>query len=878
MAQTPKDMVPDETREPFFVEEPKIEAIDPFKYINCTNYLDLNTISILLKEIEKNILAYTHTDIAQALSVAGISYEQFQKIPCFVYINYFSNLAIKRLDLLEIIIYTYITIWECNDMKIFIDNNFAFFLYVVDKYLDFQTIQQCSFYNLKGRSNIKDDVKTNKQMINILYEDLITCYPYKSTANLILHLLNDDTTYNFSNVDFRFLDDHLHIAHLALHFSATNVFNQFAQGIKDKNFNNYVKLYNGSYFDFDLLNDGTVPKWILAGSNCVNANMLPFLISTHDYIGFLKQNNLNERRIQGQVLLNCAKYNEFLIFRTFLNKDTAKSCIKHITTASGLEAFYLETMYKMLDINFLNKLYDTESSNYIGLYSRLLFFECNSKIPYKIKNFELTVNKNKLLNPFQVYEFLSYLPSFLEIKNASVKDPKTDLFRYRIVYNFKYIKESLITSTNKKTLFDIVLVKGNLFSIQLKNLPEGMMIDEDSYLKIHKSILPSPQTKNKFRTKLIKYNIIDRPETEDERDIYDELKTLPGRVRVHYCDDNETYQMFCQGHRVEWVSWVSPISAQLLMNPNCKIQLIEVDATFPIVDYILIVPQIVIYNTGIPMGFYVGPSENAEAYKLFFASLEKSGVTIERIREIPFLGDLGTGIKKFAKDKELIIWACIRHVLNLLSEGSMVDGMIEDTIRAIRQEDYEAKAIQYTQLLEEWHNEGAISSNAIQKYNKFCINKKGKFCLCFRECLIGPSNHAESFHLQYQKILEKFSAGKFDFKLMIHLLSDYIMQREKDVPKIVNTNVSRELSNQKKYAKQLLNVHPTCGQWCIDQELILKSKFGVKFPCIHEIKKDTTISQLTLPPCIGLFEIERNEAQNQFKVSNKSMTEIRMSQ
>ena len=69
MAQTPKDMVPDETREPFFVEEPKIEAIDPFKYINCTNYLDLNTISILLKEIEKNILAYTHTPILLKLLV-----------------------------------------------------------------------------------------------------------------------------------------------------------------------------------------------------------------------------------------------------------------------------------------------------------------------------------------------------------------------------------------------------------------------------------------------------------------------------------------------------------------------------------------------------------------------------------------------------------------------------------------------------------------------------------------------------------------------------------------------------------------------------------------------------------------------------------------
>ncbi len=78
---------------------------------------------------------------------------------------------------------------------------------------------------------------------------------------------------------------------------------------------------------------------------------------------------------------------------------------------------------------------------------------------------------------------------------------------------------------------------------------------------------------------------------------------------------------------------------------------IESECTFPILKpYVACIPQLIVKNILLPIGFIVGVEESSELYSLLYSEM----VLVKNYLQIsPVLSDQGPGLIKFCKDYNL---------------------------------------------------------------------------------------------------------------------------------------------------------------------------------------------------------------------------------
>jgi hypothetical protein len=95
-----------------------------------------------------------------------------------------------------------------------------------------------------------------------------------------------------------------------------------------------------------------------------------------------------------------------------------------------------------------------------------------------------------------------------------------------------------------------------------------------------------------------------------------------------------------------------------------RCQYIELDASFKAAyPYAYAVPQAIIDNESIPLGFVIGPSERAELFLEFYNTIKNSSPIYQELLRVPVVTDEGSGLNLFCKTLKLRQFLYFKHLL-----------------------------------------------------------------------------------------------------------------------------------------------------------------------------------------------------------------------
>jgi hypothetical protein len=97
----------------------------------------------------------------------------------------------------------------------------------------------------------------------------------------------------------------------------------------------------------------------------------------------------------------------------------------------------------------------------------------------------------------------------------------------------------------------------------------------------------------------------------------------------------------------------------------------ELDGSFTILKpYVYTVPQAIINNVAIPLGFAMGPSESLRLFEIFRDALLDVGMADEQLFRVPVLSDEGSALKAYARAHHEKHFFCFCHLLRKFGAGT----------------------------------------------------------------------------------------------------------------------------------------------------------------------------------------------------------------
>ena len=241
------------------------------------------------------------------------------------------------------------------------------------------------------------------------------------------------------------------------------------------------------------------------------------------------------------------------------------------------------------------------------------------------------------------------------------------------------------------------------------------------------------------------------------------IQRLPGRkMAMFYNGPTESTQ---SGHFVNGVGylqvfcWVPPWATQAM--EHCTH--VQIDASFKAAKpYVFYVPQAVIANRGLAYGLAIAPTEREDLYFHFHRLLKFQETGLPHP---PALADLGTAISGFARESEVPLFMCHRHLLEAIGSASFAVSLFRPLLRALSEDEFLSYLPQFVNDIATFTNYGLISEDIIHKFERYLgctFYRDGdqytgdttdvdrdeivKWALFARGGVATCSNHAESFH------------------------------------------------------------------------------------------------------------------------------------
>lgn len=593
------------------------------------------------------------------------------------------------------------------------------------------------------------------------------------------------------------------------------------------------------------------------------------------------------------------KYQNFAEIISYINsykpddivrsKGFMKSVVRHAARLKNMAVFFQYVSKDLIDDDkeqFVSYILDSQADFIFNVYNRIangyyLSKRMINEIPrgynvLKIANIEVMHNYDKesrqvtwnigasdIWNFSEIHELFNYLPFFLKIVPFKEQEnpPKYTDFYFKdtdpsdrlileLDFDRKYIEG------NRYKAFTIIINKKMSQAVIIRNNKDIPYLIEDviNRVQISKCVIPS----NKLSKKLTRYTNFNSPIIKDIYDLRSLLKQLPGKVYVHLLEDKLKDLATCNSKSIQWSCWIPDLVPDLLrvaIENEC-IQTIELDATFSFPPYILILPQCVINNTGYPLGYYFGLSENSNAYRIFYERLVSSATDVD-IQNVPILSDLHSSLESFCKSSHLIHWLCAYHFLKTIKDSVIMRGLIREVIYAEDEATYNVRYETYSEIVNHLNKNELVDPLDMEKWINLGKEEfKSKIARFKRDVKIMPSNHAEGNHGSLNTKMKEISSKNklLKFQTMI----EHIMSRFNQIDDPKNDNVMKLYRKLKISAiKNKVEQHCKCN---CNMENVYKL-YGVHIPCIHNIL-DVKPADLEKPKAFHIGKLEFNSSKN----------------
>jgi hypothetical protein len=286
-----------------------------------------------------------------------------------------------------------------------------------------------------------------------------------------------------------------------------------------------------------------------------------------------------------------------------------------------------------------------------------------------------------------------------------------------------------------------------------------------------------------------------------------------------------------EGSPIVSVTWITPW-ARLAWQAADYIQL---DCSFKgAKPFVYCVPQAIICNEAVPLGFIITPTETAKTYDWFCYDLRKSNVEGPKtLKRQIILSDEGLGLKKFCKRFQLSHFFCHRHPIEKFGARGYIGSMVRQALACKTQGIYLELRTQLLVNADRLHQEGKITGKALKAFKKF-LTKEFVHGMWHRAPygVARCSNHAERFH----GVINAMVRDVKSLPKRLRIIAEYITRKYADYGTLTGRRQLNEtVATLIRHGQS--NAAICCRSNCKVYRKMMRRRFGVKsFPCRHVVK------------------------------------------
>jgi hypothetical protein len=333
----------------------------------------------------------------------------------------------------------------------------------------------------------------------------------------------------------------------------------------------------------------------------------------------------------------------------------------------------------------------------------------------------------------------------------------------------------------------------------------------------------------------------------------DVFTALPGFKRLYVIPECDMHPHRFNDNALVAAVWVAPWGIDALMNA----QYVELDGSFTALQpFVYNVPQAIVNNNAIPVGFSMGPTESCKLFEIFHDALIAYGMPENRLRSLPVLSDEGRALMKYSDKYHSYHFYCFCHLIRKFGAGS-ASGLIAR--RALYCSTFAEFMTELPQLASDLRVQLAKGIISEESYKSLCAfigfelapdgSMTGKMT-DFRHGLWerGPfgvstcDNHAERFH----GVLNKASDTRTALSVRLGILQREIRRRFDKYTTDPNGQAKKHF---RQLQKTSANKPETCPYEFCGWSEIWTNRFRVPFPCQHVfVPPEATVEFPQLPP------------------------------
>jgi hypothetical protein len=197
-------------------------------------------------------------------------------------------------------------------------------------------------------------------------------------------------------------------------------------------------------------------------------------------------------------------------------------------------------------------------------------------------------------------------------------------------------------------------------------------------------------------------------------DLHDFFHSLPGFKKLYLINGDESHPHRFNGDALVAAVWVAPWGIDALMNA----QYVELDGSFTVLQpFVYNVPQAILNNNAIPVGFSMGPTESCKLFEIFHHALIAYGMDAQRLKSLPVLSDEGLALRKYSAQYHDFHFFCYCHLIRKFGAGSPAALIAQRALYCSSLEEFMAELPQLASDLRVQLGYGIISQ---ESYKSLC--------------------------------------------------------------------------------------------------------------------------------------------------------------
>ena len=392
-------------------------------------------------------------------------------------------------------------------------------------------------------------------------------------------------------------------------------------------------------------------------------------------------------------------------------------------------------------------------------------------------------------------------------------------------------------------------VKFNIYIFTPKingdHLYNNLINIKDNYNRNHPFRVLSQFSIKKIKNDPYFYALIKRQFTPEssEKTYFDKefFDGFPGFFKVNFINDVKFKMVYIDENgvhkNIHSIIYILPQIEKILEKGNT----IELDASFFVFrPYVYCVPNLIVHNESVPLGFIVGPTEKKDIYSNFYTFLKSVNDELyNTLIKLPVLSDQGAGLIAFTKEFNLKQFFCIRHLLNKFGANTALCAVLKKLLFAADYNEFKHLWKMHQDLIiTELNNSSQKRINQFNSLFNINFEQNDKNIEIPEETSLSQSlweraaygvptcsNHSESIHSHLNRLCK--TIRKYP-KRVVELMK-FIESRLNEFK--TRRNFRERIAKIKKRANLLMNYDCNC-----QNDVFLEKLYGEKVPCVHKVK------------------------------------------